>query len=149
MSSLKLKILRTSPDAQRPTKGTTHAACFDLYATRVEKQGLTTRVYGTDLRVEIPEGHCMLIYGRSGLAFKDDLRLGNCVAVIDSDYRGEIMVKLTADRPSEVITEAYWPKIGQRIAQFMIVPVPEVEIEEVDGLEDTVRGEGGFGSTGA
>lgn len=145
MSSLKLKIQRTSPDARVPTKGTEHAACFDLYASRIEKHGVNSIVFGTDLRVEIPEGHCMLIYGRSGLAFKSDIRLGNCVAVIDSDYRGEILVKLAADVADPF---AVWPKIGDRIAQFMIVPVPAVEIEEVDGLEDTVRGEGGFGSTG-
>jgi dUTP pyrophosphatase len=86
----------------------------------------------------------MLIFSRSGHGFKDALRLSNCVGVIDSDYRGEVMVSLRADGEA-------CPKIrtGDRIAQAMILPVPAVEFEEVEDLTETARGAGGFGSTGA
>ena len=87
----------------------------------------------------------MLVYSRSGHGFKYGVRLANCVGVIDSDYRGEVGVKLTADQTSE----GFFVRNGDRIAQAMIVPVDRVEFEEVEKLSDTDRGTGGFGSTGS
>lgn len=142
---IQLKILPISPTAVFPTKGTEHAACFDLTASDISEAFNDYVIYRTGLKVEIPEGHVMLIYGRSGLAFNKNMRLANCVGVIDSDYRGELMVKLTKDGPGDFTT---WPLVGDRIAQFMIVPVPEVQLELVSELSDTARGTGGMGSTG-
>ena len=86
----------------------------------------------------------MLVYSRSGHGFKHDTRLANCVGVIDSDYRGELMVKLTYDGAED----GPFIEPGDRIAQAMIVPVSQVSFDVVDELSDTVRGSGGFGSTG-
>ena len=86
----------------------------------------------------------MLIYSRSGHGFKNDVRLANCVGVIDADYRGELMVKLTGDTYGQLTI-----KPGDRIAQAMLVPVMKVHFKEVQELSETVRGAGGFGSTGA
>lgn len=101
-------------------------------------------VFRTGLKVEIPADHVMLIYSRSGHGFKNDVRLANCVGVIDSDYRGELMVKLTNDSNS-----AFRVNAGDRIAQFIIAPAPQFEFEVQENLTSTVRGENGFGSTGA
>lgn len=87
----------------------------------------------------------MMIYSRSGHGFKYGARLANCVGVIDSDYRGEVKVKLHVDFPCGFPLLG----IGARIAQAMIIPVPSVEFEAVDDLSDTERGTDGFGSTGA
>lgn len=87
----------------------------------------------------------MMVYSRSGHGFKSDTRLANCVGVIDSDYRGELMVKLTYD--GNECGELIQP--GDRIAQAMIIPVEQVQFELADELSDTERGTGGFGSTGA
>jgi len=97
----------------------------------------------TGLTVEIPEGYVGLIFARSGLALKEGLCLANGVGVIDSDYRGEIKVALMSTSGQLVTVRP-----GDRIAQLMILPVPRVSFEEAEALSDTVRGEGGFGSTG-
>ena len=85
----------------------------------------------------------LLIYSRSGHGFKNDIRLANCTGVIDSDYRGEVKVKLTSDGDCDFAVNA-----GDRIAQAMLIPVPKVELMAVTELSDTERGTGGFGSTG-
>lgn len=85
----------------------------------------------------------MMVYSRSGHGFKSDVRLANCVGVIDSDYRGEVKVKLTNDG-----NEYMQVNEGDRIAQAMIIPVEQVKFIEVAELSDTERGTGGFGSTG-
>lgn len=142
---MQLKVTRLQPDAKLPTYGTVGAACFDLYATH---DGYVAHgeplVVDTGLAFEIPEGHVMLVFGRSGMAFGQDTRLANCVGVIDSDYRGEVKVKLTCDDPlgGFILTR------GSRIAQAMIVPYPKVEFVEVQDLPKTERGADGFGSTG-
>lgn len=93
--------------------------------------------------MEIPEGYFGAVFARSGLATKRGLRPANCVGVIDSDYRGEIIVALKNDSGGlQVINE------GERIAQIVIMPYLQVEFNKVDTLEDTDRGAGGFGSTG-
>ena len=144
---MELKVKRLHPDAKLPTYGTNGAACFDLAALIDDADGYVIQrafTIRTGLSFEVPEGHVMLIFSRSGHGFKDDIRLANCVGVIDSDYRGEVKVKLTNDsRVCEFRVEH-----GDRIAQAMIVPIPRVTIEEVEDLSDTERGESGFGSTG-
>ncbi len=95
------------------------------------------------LAVEIPEGYFGGIYARSGLATKQGLRPANCIGVVDCDYRGEIIVALYNDSDKIQTIEN-----GQRIAQLVIQPYLNVEFEEVDKLESTERGSGGFGSSG-
>lgn len=104
-------------------------------------------VFRTGLQFEIPHGFAMLIYSRSGHGFNFETRLANGTGVIDSDYRGEVMVKLTRE-PSANTSKALLVKTGDRIAQAMIMPVPAVEFELADELTETERGAGGFGSTG-
>ena len=155
---MKVRVLKLHPDAQLPKFATDGAACFDLVALTVnDAHHLGANVdhlypveCGTGLAFEVPAGHVMLIFSRSGHGFKQDMRLANCVGVIDSDYRGEVRVKLTKDphwdderRLSPFI------KPGDRIAQAMILPVPVVELELADSLTETQRGTGGFGSTGS
>lgn len=150
----KVKIKKLHPDAIIPTYGTDGAACFDLYALQVDGLSIIGNVINDDspvicrtgLSFEIPHGYAMMIYSRSGHGFKQDIRLANCVGVIDSDYRGEVMVKLTCDLYKELPDVI---KPGDRVAQAMIVPVDRVEFETVDELSGTDRGAGGFGSTGA
>lgn len=148
---MKLKIKKLHPAAMLPTYATPGAACFDLYALPENDKavpvcfGLPTTI-PTGLAFEVPEGHVMLIFSRSGHGFNNDTRLANCVGVIDSDYRGEVKVKLTRDQ-----SPTSYPifKHGDRIAQAMVIPLPKVTFEEVQELSDTQRGNGGFGSTGA
>jgi dUTP pyrophosphatase len=143
---MKLKIKRLDGRAIIPKFATDGAACFDLHAIEpgyVCDVANVSAVFSTGLSFEIPPGHVMLVYSRSGHGFKHDVRLSNCVGVIDSDYRGEVMVKLTADTYGNLDVGH-----GERIAQAMIVALPVVQIEEVDELSDTARGAGGFGSTG-
>ena len=147
---MKLKIKRLHPDAVIPKYATDGAACFDLHAVDCGNQHPIYSVMGhtfrTGLAFEIAPGHAMLIYSRSGHGFKNDTRLANAVAVIDADYRGEVMVRLTRDGGSSDVLRV---NPGDRIAQAMIVELPFVQIEEVEELSDTDRGAGGFGSTGS
>lgn len=138
-----VRVKRLHPDAQLPDYQSAGAACFDLHTTHADHipaNGAT--VFRTGLSFEVPEGYVMLVYSRSGHGFKAGVRLSNCVGVIDSDYRGEVMVKLTSDG-GELDVSA-----SDRIAQAMIVPVPHVRLEWADELSDTHRGHGGMGSTG-
>ncbi|UPT53016.1 deoxyuridine 5'-triphosphate nucleotidohydrolase [Hafnia phage yong3] len=143
-----LKVQRVTDTAILPVFGSKGAACFDLHAD-VKSDGCTVKAIGingvirTGLKFEIPEGYAMLVYSRSGHGFKHDIRLANCVGIIDSDYRGEVMVKLTNDHGKTFMVEH-----GDRIAQAMLIPVPAVQFLEVSELTSTERGEGGFGSTG-
>lgn len=140
---MKLKIKKLHPHALTPTYGTDGAACFDLYSI-TEDYEAPMIVARTGLAFEVPEGHVMMVYSRSGMGIKQGTRLANCVGVIDSDYRGEVMVALHNDRDNAVRVGR-----GDRIAQAMIVPVQQVAFELVDELSNTDRGAGGFGSTGA
>ena len=103
----------------------------------------TTAMVGTGLAVAIPEGYFGGIFARSGLAAKQNLRPANCVGVVDADYRGEVKVALHNDSEETRI-------IGnrERIAQLVVLPYLSLEFEEVLELEETARGEGGFGHTG-
>ena len=127
-----------------PRYATDGAACFDLQAAEpmVVLKGKTTLI-PTGLAFQIPEGYKLDVYSRSGLSIKNDLALANGTGIIDSDYRGEVMVALHNRAEFTQYIER-----GARIAQAMLVPVPKVHLIQVDELESTERGDGGFGSTG-
>ena len=133
--------------AETPTRGSKYSAGLDLYAHLdvdcVEIPAGTTVKIGTGIGLEIPEGFFGAVFARSGFATKKGLRPANCVGVIDADYRGEVIVALHNDS-----TETVAVCNGDRIAQLVIIPYLNVELNEVDKLTDTVRGAGGFGSTG-
>lgn len=151
---MELKFKKLQPDAQQPVYGSDGAACFDLHAYMPKTEanepdqfvanGMPLAV-NTALAFEIPEGFGMLIFSRSGHGFKNDVRLANCVGVIDHDYKGEVLVKLSCDGPEH---RAFPVKHGDRIAQAALVAMPRVSFVEVDELTPTERGANGFGSTG-
>ena len=139
---MKVKIKKLHPDAVIPTYSKAGDAGMDLTAISEkwnEDNSMVT--YDTGLAVEIPSGHVGLIFPRSSVS-KTTLSLSNCVGVIDSGYRGNIMVKY------RYLEEGYAYEAGDRVAQLIILPYPQVEFEEVTELSETDRGEGGFGSTG-
>lgn len=142
---MKIKIKRLRDNVKLPTYGTEGAAAFDFYApTERIIEGISFRhKIPLGIAVEIPPGYALFIVPRSSTGLKTALRQSNSIGVIDSDYRGEIALILdNIDLGNETI------KAGERIAQGFIIPIPTVEFEEVDELSETVRGEGGFGSTG-
>lgn len=146
---MKVNIKKINSNAITPTYGSTEAAGLDLYALiDTETNSLfipshTTVKINTGIAMEIPKGYFGAVYARSGLSIKNGLRPANCVGVIDSDYRGEIIVALHNDS-----SEDYIINNGDRIAQIVITPYLTIEPNEVAELSDTERGEGGFGSTG-
>jgi len=153
---MNINIQQLHHNAKVPTYANPGDACFDLYAATVAgREHIGQIVYegaplvcGTGLAVEIPDGHVMLVFSRSGHGFKHDIRLANCVAIIDPPYRGEVMVKLTCDAPDDDVSPPYKVNIGDRIAQAMVIPVERVSFTVVDELSETERGAGGFGSSG-
>jgi len=138
-----LKVKKLHPDAVLPKYQSDGAACFDLVAIDRVKTREGIAVYSTGLAFDIPQGYVLLVYSRSGHGFKSHTRLANCVGIVDSDYRGEVMVKLVRDDGL-----CNMPHIGDRVAQAMLMPVNQVEIQECDELSETERGVNGFGSTG-
>ena len=146
MTKFDVNIKKLNDKAVIPTYGTEYAAGADLYACMDEAVTINpgeTAFIKTGLAMEVPVGYAGLIYARSGLACKKGLAPANKVGVIDSDYRGEIMVALHNHSNEAVAVES-----GERIAQLVITPYIVAAFNQVDELEDTVRGEGGFGSTG-
>lgn len=144
---LKLRVKLLSQDAKMPTRGTSESAGYDLYATEdvvIENQKSVLVHLG--VAVEIPKGYVGLLFARSGLANKKHLRPSNCVGVIDSDYRGEVMISLYNDNYHTIHNEQVIQK-GDRIAQLVILPYIAPELVLSEELSDTDRGEGGFGST--
>lgn len=140
-----IKIKRLHKDAVIPTYATKEAACFDLHAIEdglIHLNEATT--FRTGLAFEIPEGYAMMIYPRSGLAFKYGVRLSNNVAVIDADFRGQVLLRLHNEGDCEVVRI----KKGDRIAQARIEKSQKIQFEEVEELGQTDRGIGGLGSTG-
>ena len=141
-----ISVKKLDERAILPTYGSEYAAGADLYALVDEElvfQPGETKFVRTGLAMEIPEGYAGLIYARSGLASKRGLRPANCVGVVDSDYRGEVMVALHNDSQTEQTINH-----GERIAQMVIGPYIRPEFVEADDLTDTERGDGGFGHTG-
>jgi len=146
MQETKIRFIKLDPKAQMPTYGSEFAAGADLYAV-LEKEitiepGQTVMI-GTGIACEIPIGFAGLIYARSGLACKKGLAPANKVGVVDSDYRGEIKIALHNHG-----TDAQVVGSGERIAQLVITPFIRGVFEEAETLEETDRGEGGFGSSG-
>ena len=140
---MEIKIRKINEKA-RITRGSKQAAGYDLYAiTDATIEPHECVLVGTGLIMQIPDGYFGGIYARSGLASKRGLRPANCVGVVDSDYRGEVMVALRNDTNTVQSVSA-----GERIAQIIIQPYLDVTYVEGE-LDNTERGEGGFGSTGA
>lgn len=139
-----MRFKKLTLNATKPTKGTDGSAGYDLYASKKQCiKWLEIEKIHTGIAIEIPKHYVGLIFARSGLATKYGIRPANCVGVIDSDYRGEIIVALRNDSLKDYCVEA-----GDRIAQLVIVPYFSEELEESDHLSGTIRGDGGFGSTG-
>ena len=144
--SILMDIKKLDEKAILPTYGSAFAAGADLYACLEETVTIApgeTKLIHTGLAMAIPEGLAGLIYARSGLASKRGLAPANKVGVVDSDYRGEVMVALHNHGSVEQTVEH-----GERIAQLVLAPVITAQFNVVDELDDTVRGAGGFGSTG-
>ncbi len=144
MGEIRVKKLREG--ATLPTYGTAFSAGADLYAclaASVTVAPNTTVFVPTGIALEVPQGCAGLIYARSGLACKRDLAPANKVGVIDSDYRGEILVALHNHGTAPQTVEN-----GERIAQLVITPVLTPRYVEAEALSDTARAAGGFGSTG-
>ncbi len=141
-----IQLKKLKENALLPTRGSEHAAGYDLYACLEEDMliapGQTAKI-GTGLAVAVPEGFFGAVFARSGLASKEGLRPANCVGVCDSDYRGEYIIALHNDSN---MTRTV--RHGDRIAQLVILPFLPAEFEECDSLPETARGAGGFGSTG-
>ena len=141
-----VKVAKTEPHAKMPTKGSEHAAGWDLYCLEDTIVSFRTSVkLRTGLRVAIPEGFEGQVRARSSLGSKG-LILPHSIGTIDADYRGELFVLMTWIGEGD----SYKVKAGERIAQLVIAPIPDVQFAEVEieGLGDTERGTGGFGSTG-
>lgn len=145
-----LKIKKLNDNAIIPRYGSESAFCFDLAACLNDDIAVVrndqTAIIPTGLAFEIPPGWGMLIFSRSGHGFKSDIRLANCAGVIDADYRGEVMVKLTSDSIDR--DDCMIIKHGDRIAQAVLVQAPAIAFVLAEELSETERGEGGFGSTG-
>ena len=137
---MKIKMKKLHPDAVIPCYARDGDAGMDLTAVDVAADEHTI-TYKTGIALEIPRWHVGLLFPRSSV-YKTGQTLTNCVGVIDSGYRGEIMMKYTLS-PYQKEYE-----IGDRVGQLLIVPYPKVEFEEVDELSETTRGAGGYGSTG-
>lgn len=141
-----LKIKKLKENAHIPTYGTEFAAGCDLYAAEdniVTIKPGETKLISTGLAMSIPDGYVGLIFARSGISIKRGLAPANKVGVIDSDYRGEIMVALYNQSNTDQTVD-----INERVAQFILMPYTKADFKETDELDDTVRGNGGFGSTG-
>ena len=153
---MEVKIKKLKPNAVIPTYAKDGDAGMDLVATQILKDTPEQITYGTGIALEIPYGFVGLVFPRSSIR-KTGLQLSNSVGVIDSGYRGELQATFNkvfgGDRfydetkLTEITSHDFY-KVGDRIAQIMIIPYPPIEFVEVDELSDSERGEGGFGSTG-
>lgn len=141
-----MRVKKLDPKAKLPTYGTEYSAGADLYVCMDEAVTILpgeTKLLPTGLAIAVPIGYAGLIFARSGLATKKGLAPANKVGVIDSDYRGPLMVSLHNHGTQPQLIEP-----GERVAQLAIVPVMMPEMELVEELDETGRGTGGFGSTG-
>ena len=143
---MQVRIKKLSTEAVIPTYAKVGDAGMDMVATKIINETLDSITYGTDIAMEIPEGFVGLVFPRSSIR-KTHLHLSNSVGVIDSGYRGEIQATFKKVQGiSNNALDNY--KVGDRIMQIMIIPHPLIQFEEVEELNNTERGEGGFGSTG-
>lgn len=141
-----INVKKLNDFAKLPTRGSEYAAGVDLYAAidrPIWVAPHSTVKIGTGLAFELPEGVFAAIFARSGIATKRGLRPANCVGVIDSDYRGQVIVALHNDTQydRDIVP-------GERIAQMVLLPYYSMDFNEVNELSDTTRGEGGFGDSG-
>ncbi len=143
---MNINIIKLNENAKLPERGSDFAAGYDLFANISEEIIIDpheTKMIGTGLAMEIPEGYFGGVFARSGLSSKEGLRPANCTGVVDADYRGEVKVALHNDSEvSRTITP------DEKIAQLVVIPFLSVDFNLVSELSDTVRGVGGFGSTG-
>lgn len=154
---LEMKFKRLTKIAKAPFRGTEHSAGLDLYADRKWIDRYGNICYGTGIAVEIPKGYMGLLFPRSSVS-KKTISLANSVGVIDSDYRGEVLVKFKPTLVShngehtkgmntrKMYADAY--DVGDRVVQLIVVPYPKVELKEISELTKTDRNEKGFVSTG-
>lgn len=144
---MEVKVKKLYSDAKLPTRGSDKAAAYDVYAYiekgEVEIKPHTTAKISTGLSMTPPNGYFVGVYARSGLSTKEGLRPGNCVGICDEDYTGAYLVALHNDFDTPKIV-----KHGDRIAQIILQQRFDMDFKEVDELEETNRGAGGFGSTG-
>lgn len=149
---MKIKFVKLNENAVTPTKAHATDAGFDLTATSRTYDENGAVVYGTGIAMEIPTGYVGLVFPRSSLS-RYDLTMANAVGVIDAGYRGEITAKF---KPALMFDVFKYPianeprtyNVGERCAQIIIIPIPEIEFEETDTLVDGERGTNGYGSTG-
>lgn len=143
---MKIRVKKLSEKAVIPAYGSEYAAGADLYACidgEITVAPHTTVMIPTGIALELPVGYAGFVYARSGLASKRNLAPANKVGVIDCDYRGEVKVALHNHGETAQTVGA-----GERVAQLVVAPYITAEFEEAEELSDTVRGAGGFGSTG-
>jgi dUTP pyrophosphatase len=146
-TTVPVKIKKLHPDAQIPQYATDGSSGFDLRALEdVTIEPGQTKLIKTGLAFEVPEGYEIQVRPRSGMSLKTPIRVANAPGTVDADFRGEVCV-IASFHPFEYFV-SYTIKKGDRIAQGVICPVVQAEFEVVDGLEDTSRGRGGFGSSG-
>lgn len=141
-----INVKKLNDFAKLPTRGSSSAAGFDLYAATdsiIDIAPHSTMKIDTGLSFELPEGTFAGIFARSGIATKRGLRPANCTGIIDSDYRGPVIVALHNDTDEIQSIEP-----GERIAQMILLPFISMDFNEVNELSDTARGEGGFGDSG-
>lgn len=139
---MKLKYKLLAPNAKPPRKAHTTDAGFDLTCTRIDYDA-RTYTYHTDVAFEIPAGHFGLLLPRSS-SFRTNCYLANAAGVIDEGFRNEVTMKF---RPDAALSPAPY-EVGDRIGQLLILPVPDITLEEADTLSESERGTGGYGSTG-
>jgi len=143
---MEVKIKRVDPAAVMPRKAHATDAGFDLVAVSKTVDDDWNAVYGTGLAFEIPVGYVGLLFPRSSNA-KKDLILSNCVGVLDSGYRGEVMFKFKRQYVRSFERRKEY-EIGDRIGQLIIIPIPDIDFVEVNELSESERGTGGYGSSG-
>ena len=143
---MKVKIKKVNSLAQIPSYAKDGDAGMDLVATSIIADTPTQITYGLGVALEIPNGFVGLVFPRSSIR-KTRLQLSNSVGVIDSGYRGELQATFNKIHTT-IENQKNDYKVGDRVAQIMIIPHPDIQFEEADELSDTERGEGGFGSTG-
>ena len=139
---MKVKLKKLNENVKLPVYAKTGDAGLDIKATRIENENNYSITYGTDLCIEIPFGYVGLIFPRSSIR-NYDLVLSNCVGVVDSGYRGEIMATFKKTK-----LDGMYYDIDDKVMQIIILPYPSIEFEFTDELSETERGKGGFGHTG-
>ena len=139
---MKVRFQKTHPDAVTPSYALAGDACVDLHAASVDCDKYGNIVYDTGVAIEIPDGFVGLLFPRSSIS-KTSMMLRNSVGVIDSGYRGTIKLKFKNISEDSIIYNK-----NDRVGQLMLIPRPQIELEETDILSESDRGKGGFGSTG-